>query len=96
MRARNLLERYSTCKDAAGVVKVQEQVLAELEESYAAARRAPGIGEPYSNFLQVTYSVVTTEDHDHSDLLVANPNHPPPSDSDSEPGSESDGTSGEA
>jgi len=73
---RHLLERYSTCKDAADVAKAQEHVLAELEESYAAARRE--------------------RDHDHSDLLVANPNHPPPSDSDSEPGSESDGTSGEA
>ena len=34
-----------------------------------------------------------TEDHEQSDLLVANPNHPPPSDSDSEPGSESEGKS---
>lgn len=42
LRDRHFLERYCTCKDAAGVEKVQEQVLAELEESYAAARRAPG------------------------------------------------------
>jgi len=72
---RDLFERYCTCEDAAGVSEVQEQVLTELEESYAAARHVPG-------------------DHEQSDLLVANPNHPPPSDSDSEPGSESEGMSG--
>ncbi|KAI0286262.1 DUF367-domain-containing protein [Russula brevipes] len=72
---RHLLERYHTCEDAASVVKAQEEVLAELEESYSAARRVP----------------------DDPDLLVANPNHPPPSDSDSEPRSESEeGTPREA
>ncbi|KAI0245950.1 hypothetical protein BJV78DRAFT_1277330 [Lactifluus subvellereus] len=37
----HLLERYRTCEDAAAVTTVQEQVLAELEENYAAARRVP-------------------------------------------------------
>jgi hypothetical protein len=36
--ARDLIEQYRTCEDAAGVARVQEQILAELEESYAAAR----------------------------------------------------------
>ncbi|KAH9979825.1 DUF367-domain-containing protein [Russula compacta] len=66
----HLLERYCTCEDAAGVASAQEQVLAELEEAFVDARRAP----------------------ENDDLLVANPNHPPPSDSDSEPGSESEST----
>jgi len=78
---RHLLERYRPCEDAAEVVKVQEQVLVELEESYAAARCA-------------------SEDHESGDLLVANPNHPPSSDLDSEPEleseSESEGTPDEA
>jgi len=71
---KHFLEQYRACEDAAGVVKVQEQILAELEESYAAAR----------------------EDRENDDLLVANPNHPPPPESDSEPGSESESTSKEA
>jgi len=74
---RHLLERYRACEDAAEVVKVQEQVLAELEESYAAARCTP-------------------EDHESCDLLVANPNHPPSSDLDSESGSGSECESDEA
>lgn len=69
---RHLLQRYCTCADATAVTKVQEQILAELEETYQAARCA-------------------TEDGDN-DLLVANPNHAPPADSDSEP-SQSDGDS---
>ncbi|KAI9439056.1 DUF367-domain-containing protein [Lactarius indigo] len=69
----HLLRRYRTCDDAAAVTKVQEQILAELEETYEAARRAP-------------------EDDNNSDLLVANPNHAPPPDSDPEP-SQSDGES---
>jgi len=48
---RHLLERYRTCKDAAGVEKAQEQVLAELEESYAAARRAPAEDGEQSDLL---------------------------------------------
>ncbi|KAI0300060.1 hypothetical protein B0F90DRAFT_1630489 [Multifurca ochricompacta] len=60
---RHLLERYRTCENAAGVTKVQEEILTELEESYAAARR----------------------DNGDDDLLVANPNHPLPPDSDSDP-----------
>ncbi|KAI0275501.1 DUF367-domain-containing protein [Russula aff. rugulosa BPL654] len=43
---KHLLERYRTCEDAAGVARVQEKILAELEESYAAAR---GADDPYSN-----------------------------------------------
>jgi hypothetical protein len=72
---------------------VQEQVLAELEESYAAARRASGTGKLF--LTPVNYSVFAIEDTEHGDLLVANPNHPPPSDSDSESGSESADTSTE-
>jgi len=71
---KHLLEQYRTCEDAAGVARVQEQILAELEESYNAAR----------------------EDHENGDLLVPNPNHPPPPDTDSEPGSELESTSREA
>ncbi|KAI9447079.1 DUF367-domain-containing protein [Russula earlei] len=74
---RHLLERYRNCEDAAAVAKEQEQVLAELEETYAAARRSP-------------------QDVENGDLLIANPNHPPPPDSDFEEGSESEGTSSEA
>ena len=44
--ARHLLEQYRTCEDAAGVVRVQEQILAELEESYNAAR---GADDSYRN-----------------------------------------------
>ncbi|KAI0259483.1 DUF367-domain-containing protein [Gloeopeniophorella convolvens] len=68
---RHLLDRYCACEDAAGVTRAQEEVLAELEESYVAARRARGVSED-------------------DDLLVANPNHalPPESDSESESGSE--------
>lgn len=69
----HLLQRYRTCDNAAAVTKAQEQVLAELEETYEAARRA-------------------TEDDNDNDLLVANPNHAPPPDSDSEL-SRSDGES---
>jgi len=69
----HLLQRYRTCDDASAVTKVQEQILAELEETYKAARRA-------------------TEDDGENDLLIANPNHAPPADSDSEP-SQSDGES---
>ncbi|KAI0259485.1 hypothetical protein BC834DRAFT_1017582 [Gloeopeniophorella convolvens] len=65
----HLFDRYCACEDAAGVTKVQEEVLAELEESYVAARRARGEDE---------------------DLLVANPNHALPPESDSESGSGSE------
>ena len=40
-------------------------------------------------------SLFAIENDEQCDLLVANPNHPPLSDSDSEPGSESEGTSTE-
>jgi hypothetical protein len=40
--ARHLLQRYCTCADATAVTKVQEQILAELEETYQAARCATG------------------------------------------------------
>jgi hypothetical protein len=93
LRARHLLERYRTCKDAAGVEKVQEQIFAELEESYAAARRASGTGKLCT--MPAIYLVFAIENDEQSDLLVANPNHPPLSDSDSEPGSDSEGTSTE-
>lgn len=69
---RHLLQRYRTCDDEAAVTKVQEQILAELEETYEAARRSA--------------------DDNNNDLLVANPNHAPPPDSDSEL-SQSDGES---
>ncbi|KAH9979569.1 hypothetical protein BGW80DRAFT_604919 [Lactifluus volemus] len=61
---RHLLERYRTCKDATQVTAAQEQILAELEESYVAARR--------------------TGEYEDGDLLVANPNHTPPPDSETE------------
>ncbi|KAH9959347.1 hypothetical protein BC827DRAFT_1134728 [Russula dissimulans] len=93
----HLLERYRACEDAAGVVKVQEQVLVELEESYAAARRASGTDVPYIiMLLSDLLCVFLPEDHESGDLLVANPNHPPSSDLDSEPESESEGTPDEA
>ncbi|KAI9439411.1 hypothetical protein BJY52DRAFT_1322331 [Lactarius psammicola] len=66
---RHLLQRYRTCDDAAAVMKLQEQILAELEETYEAA-----------------------QDDNDNDLLVANPNHVHPPDSDSEL-SQSDGES---
>jgi rRNA small subunit aminocarboxypropyltransferase len=47
--ARQLFEQYRTCEDAAGVARAQEQILAELEESYAAARRVPGADDFYRN-----------------------------------------------
>ncbi|KAF8269109.1 hypothetical protein EI94DRAFT_1771371 [Lactarius quietus] len=74
---RHLLQRYRTCDDASAVTKVQEQILAELEETYKAARRA---------------TAPRAEDDGENDLLIANPNHAPPADSDSEP-SQSDGES---
>ncbi|KAH9012372.1 hypothetical protein EDB84DRAFT_1590559 [Lactarius hengduanensis] len=74
---RHLLQRYRTCDDAAAVTKVQEQILAELEETYEAARRS---------------AAPMSEDDNNNDLLVANPNHAPPPDSDSELG-QSDGES---
>ncbi|KAH9025370.1 hypothetical protein EDB83DRAFT_2555401 [Lactarius deliciosus] len=76
----HLLQRYRTCDDAAAVTKLQEQILAELEETYEAARRAAGRSGPMS------------EDDNNNDLLVANPNHAPSPDSDSEL-SHSDGES---
>ena len=69
---------------------MQEQILAELEESYVAARRASGTGKPCT--MPANYSVFAIED---DDLLVPNPNHLPLSDSDSEPGSDSEDTSTE-
>jgi hypothetical protein len=67
---------------------MQEQILAELEETYESARRATG-----TNWFRYwsSYSALVAEDGDN-DLLVANPNHAPPADSDSEP-SQSDGDS---
>jgi hypothetical protein len=56
--ARHLLERYRTCEDAAGVAKAQEEVLAELEEAYVDARRAPGTGDSYSNARNHLFSIV--------------------------------------
>ena len=46
LRARHLLDQYRTCEDAAGVSRMQEQILAELEESYNAAR---GADDSYRN-----------------------------------------------
>lgn len=40
--ARHLLRRYRTCNDATAVTSVQEQILAELEETYESARRPTG------------------------------------------------------
>ena len=71
---------------------MQEQILAELEESYTAAR---GADDSYRNGLKKIRLAFILEDHENGDLLVANPNHPPPPDTDSEPGSESESTSNE-
>lgn len=46
--------------------------------------------------LKATYSVFVSENHENGDLLVANPNHPQPLESDSESGSESESTLREA
>ena len=40
--ARHLLQRYRTCADATAVTSVQEQILAELKETYESARRPTG------------------------------------------------------
>jgi pre-rRNA-processing protein TSR3 len=88
--ARHLLLRYRTCEDAAAVTKVQEQILAELEKDYESARRATGMN--WFGWALVKRSVSIAEDGGNNDLLVANPNHAPPADSDSNP-SQSDGES---
>ena len=87
---RHLLLRYRNCEDAAAVTKVQEQILAELEKDYESARRATGMN--WFSWALVKRSAPIPEDGGNSDLLVANPNHAPPADSDSDP-SESDGES---
>jgi pre-rRNA-processing protein TSR3 len=84
LQGRHLLERYRTCKDAAQVTAAQEQILAELEESYVAARRTRGMHVTFERLSSAHALMSTPKDDEDGDLLIANPNHTPPPDSETE------------
>ena len=85
---KTLIEQYRQCNTAEEVSRKQDEIIAQLDASWAQSRKERGT--LYSSPVPVLKALIDIVDEEGDDLLVANPNHQQwdlPSDDDEPPDS---------